>query len=102
VKLDIEGAEVAALRGAPRLLAAGRTDFIIEVEPAHLARLGATVGELEELFAGFEPFVVDDGVDGYRLCPWRGPWDRLPGDPNLVLRPLHGAHRIATSPARSL
>lgn len=59
VKLDIEGAEVLALRGAKELL---RTtpDFLIEVEPDHLGRQGATVSELRGIFA-------DTGYVGYRI-----------------------------------
>jgi len=49
VKLDLEGAEVLALRGAPRLLASGCT-FLVEVEPEHLLRQGSTAAELLEIF----------------------------------------------------
>ena len=66
VKLDLEGAEVAALRGAPRLLAAG-VPFIVEIEHEHLQRQGATASEVYELFTSA----------GYR---WRG----LPPGPNVL------------------
>jgi FkbM family methyltransferase len=45
VKVDVEGAEVAVLRGATNLLAGGAI-WIIEIEPVHLARQGATAEEL--------------------------------------------------------
>lgn len=50
LKLDVEGAEVAALRGAPALLAHG-PDLLLEIEPGHLARQGASVDELVELLS---------------------------------------------------
>ena len=42
VRLDLEGAEQAALVGARAILDDGRADFLVEVEPGHLARQGAT------------------------------------------------------------
>jgi FkbM family methyltransferase len=49
VKLDVEGAEVKALRGARRLLERDRPDLLLEVEPGHLERQGCTPGEIDEL-----------------------------------------------------
>jgi FkbM family methyltransferase len=54
VKIDVEGAEVATLRGAPRLLRETKAHFLVEVEPPRLERQGATPEELYEFFAGFE------------------------------------------------
>jgi FkbM family methyltransferase len=88
VKLDVEGAEVKALRGARQLLAFGRTTFIVEVEARHLERQGATLLELQDYFAGYEPHVIFSGGSTFEMRPWRGPWDALPDTPNLVLLPM--------------
>lgn len=88
VKLDVEGAEVKALRGARELLATRRTSFIIEVEPEHLERQGTTVQELQALFAGYEPHAIVATDAGFELSVWHGAWDALPATRNLVLRPV--------------
>lgn len=54
VKLDLEGAEVAALRGAHRLLAQGEAAFIVENEPAHLRRQGVDTDDLYSLFGKYD------------------------------------------------
>jgi FkbM family methyltransferase len=84
VKLDVEGAELRALRGAARLLTADRPDFIIELEPEHLARQGCSVAELQALFhrAGYAGYAI-----GERFEPLPERWNRPPGDPNIVVRP---------------
>jgi FkbM family methyltransferase len=56
VKLDLEGSEVLALRGARRVLGAG-PDLIIEVESGHLERQGTSAAELVSLLQ----------AEGYRL-----------------------------------
>jgi FkbM family methyltransferase len=66
VKLDLEGAEVAALRGASQLLNAG-VPFIVEVEEQHLQRQRATADEVFEIF----------GSRGYR-------WRKLLPGPNVL------------------
>lgn len=53
VKLDIEGAEVAALRGAHRLLDEGQADFIVENEPEHLRRQGVDEDDLFSLLGKY-------------------------------------------------
>jgi FkbM family methyltransferase len=50
VKLDLEGAEYAALQGAPLLLRDVQPDFLVELEPEHLARQGTSVAEVVDLF----------------------------------------------------
>lgn len=54
VKLDLEGAEVDALRGATNLLAETDADFLVEVESSHLARQGATEEDLLQIFKDFD------------------------------------------------
>ena len=85
VKIDVEGAEVRALRGASGLLQRVRPDFIVEVEPDHLARQGSSIEELRLIFedAGY----VGCSIEGARLEPLSGPWHRPTGDPNIVVRP---------------
>lgn len=87
VKLDIEGAEVKALRGAAALVARDAPVFLIELEPEHLARQGSSIADVR---AALEPHgyaayaITPDGG----LRPLRGEW--LPPDaaaPNLVLAP---------------
>jgi FkbM family methyltransferase len=84
VKLDVEGAELRALRGASRLLSENRPDFIIELEPEHLARQGCSVAEVQALFdaAGYVGYSITDGLERV----W-GQWTRPPRDPNIVVRP---------------
>ena len=55
VKLDLEGAEVGALLGAPMILSSG-CPFLVEVESHHLGRQGHTREDLFELFrsAGYQ------------------------------------------------
>ncbi len=84
VKLDVEGAELRALRGAAVLLRDARPDFLIELEPQHLERQGCSVGELQELFedVGYVGFALGDKPE--RLS---GAWERPHGDPNILVRP---------------
>jgi FkbM family methyltransferase len=49
IKLDLEGAEHAALRGASEILRDVRPDIVVEIEGAHLARLGSSVREVADL-----------------------------------------------------
>jgi FkbM family methyltransferase len=70
IKVDVEGAEIEALRGAQRLLKACRPDLLIEVDDA--GRLAAMETLLDSLGyrrgqpAGFEPwnhlFIIDRGA----------------------------------------
>jgi FkbM family methyltransferase len=58
VKLDLEGAEVGALRGATELLREVGPDLLVEVEAEHLARNGSSAVELFDLLraAGYSFF----------------------------------------------
>jgi hypothetical protein len=74
-----------ALRGARRLLERARPNFIVELEPEHLARQGASISDMQSLFtdADYCGFTIVGGV----LEPLRGAWKRPTGDPNIVVRP---------------
>jgi FkbM family methyltransferase len=50
VKLDLEGAEFDALRGATSLLES-KCPFLVEIEPGHLARQGASAEAVRRIFA---------------------------------------------------
>jgi len=70
VKLDLEGAEYAALQGAQRLLRDVGPDFLVELEPEHLARQGTSAADVARLFAehGYRFFTVDGNEqEGVRL-----------------------------------
>ena len=72
VKLDLEGAEYAALRGAERMLADYRPDLLLEIEPSHLARLDASPEAIEALLRpyGYVFFRMDtDGSSAPVLVP---------------------------------
>lgn len=86
VKLDVEGAELRALRGAARLLDGPRPDFIIELEPEHLQRQGGSAAEVQELFnvAGYAGYSISPTGT---LEPLPDVWQRPAGDPNVVVRP---------------
>jgi FkbM family methyltransferase len=61
LKIDVEGFEVDALKGAQRLLESGRIRFIYtEVIPQALKEAGSSVTELWNLLnsVGFEPVVI--------------------------------------------
>ena len=85
VKLDVEGAELRALRGAGALLERARPDFIVELEPEHLERQGSSLAEVQALFgaAGYVGYAI--GARG--LEPLHGSWHRPAADPNIVVRP---------------
>lgn len=86
VKLDLEGAEVSAVRGAVQLLK-HRPDFLVEVEPDHLRRQGTTVEELEELFrtCGYTGYRFGSDQADAPLRPVDSSWGRPPGNPNMFL-----------------
>ena len=66
IKLDLEGAEYGALLGARKILEHPGPDFVIEIEPAHLARQGASTEKLIQLFKahGYAFFRPTRGPNG--------------------------------------
>jgi FkbM family methyltransferase len=64
IKMDIEGSEVAALRGARDvLLGEVRPSILFEHNPVALSKRGATPSCLSELLSGYEFYYVDDLQD---------------------------------------
>jgi FkbM family methyltransferase len=49
IKLDLEGAEHAALLGASAILEEAQPDILLEVEPTHLARMRSTADDIATL-----------------------------------------------------
>lgn len=66
IKLDLEGAEHAALLGAQRTLSDLRPDLLLEIEPTHLARLDASPEAVEALLRphGYSFFRIGGEVAG--------------------------------------
>lgn len=85
VKLDIEGAEVKALCGARQLLQ-GKPDFLVEVEPEHLARQGTSINEMKAIFsaAEYEAYEVQEDANGVVLVQIRE-WEDARQSPNVFL-----------------
>ncbi len=69
VKIDVEGFEMQALKGAARLLAEQRPLLVLELMDGHLARAGDSLaGALESLrAAGYRPY-LRDGAAGLRAA----------------------------------
>lgn len=94
VKLDIEGAEVRALRGARDVLENIRPDLVVEVEPDHLARQGSSVEELAALLADarYDMHALVRRGNAAELRPVRDLLLALdPRHPNIVARPRDGS-----------
>jgi FkbM family methyltransferase len=94
VKLDIEGAEVKALRGASALILRAGPLFVVEVEPTHLARQSSSI---DDLMAALRPYEYEAYAitPRARLIKLEGPWQ--PPDqsrPNLVLAPPSRSSRL--------
>lgn len=67
IKIDVEGSEIAVLRGAKRLLAGDdRPAVMFEYNPMTLSERGACSREFASLLAGYDLFYVDD-LEGQRL-----------------------------------
>ena len=95
VKLDIEGAEVKALRGAGTLIARDEPIFLIEIEPEHLARQASSIAEIRAALErhGYVPYAITSAARLTRLTgDWRPP---DPQAPNVVLAPPSQYTRLA-------
>jgi len=67
IKLDVEGFEVAALRGASRVLYTKRPTLVVEVNRSALERAGTSPAELREVIALAGYRVLEDLFTGQ---PW--------------------------------
>jgi FkbM family methyltransferase len=79
IKIDVEGAELRLLRGARSILSTVGPDMLIELEPAHLSRQGATSRDVECLLTatGYAAYTVHrSGEDGVALRPYRWTGER--------------------------
>jgi len=85
VKLDIEGAELRAMHGAPKLLKA-QPDFVLELEPEHLARQGAEPADLQAVFAaaGYRGYEIQE-LGGVLVLEPMNLWQRPSGSPNIFI-----------------
>lgn len=95
LKLDIEGAETQALRGAERVLREFRPALLIEVSPRSLEAQGSSRGELLSL-------LDQCGYDLFSFDYWTGeliPGDSNPGGENLVARPRRSPPRDGATAA---
>lgn len=95
IKLDIEGAECAALRGAAALIRACRPVLIIEVVSAALVANGSTREQLEQVLRelGYDLFRIDEATADLVPLPGLAEIDEqnvvaLPAGSGL--RPLNG------------
>lgn len=61
IKIDLEGAEYAALEGMKRTLAKYHPDVLIEIDPRMQAKAGVAPGSVEKLLQelGYNPFFLD-------------------------------------------
>jgi hypothetical protein len=69
IKLDLEGAELKALRGATTTLAESNAHILIEIEPAHLERQGAKASDVFSFFKerGFQWANIVPGSPNYLM-----------------------------------
>ena len=76
LKIDVEGSEVAVLRGASQLLSrSDRPAILIEYNPLTLSECGVNGRSLSELLAGYSLFYVDD-LEG-QVMPLGSPVSRI-------------------------
>lgn len=90
IKLDIEGAELMALRGARALLDRDRPYLIIEVDDTFLRELNGSAAELCELLQGAGYELERIGPGGSLATLERPPLDRC----NLLATPIGNAPSV--------
>jgi FkbM family methyltransferase len=61
-KIDIDGAEMSALRGMSRILSEKKPDLLLEVHPAYLPRFGSSASEVQTFLKerGYRFFRIPD------------------------------------------
>jgi FkbM family methyltransferase len=69
VKIDVEGYELAALRGARGILEANRPLVFLEIHPARIVELGGSIRELSDILSAFGYGIFD--LDGTPVSPAR-------------------------------
>ncbi len=87
IKVDVEGAEAAVVAGMRSLLTQGRSDreFIVEIHPDRLARLGRTVDDVIKPFldAGFHAYFIENDYDATAYL-----WPDEPGKLRRLCEPI--------------
>jgi hypothetical protein len=98
IKLDVEGGELAALRGADATVKRLRPTLVVEVSDAQLLALGDSARKLDRWLVdhGYDAFVITGDRNGrspvWQLEPVVGSLDQVPGDLfDIVARPKGAA-----------
>jgi FkbM family methyltransferase len=78
IKIDIEGFEIHALRGASQTLARHRPTVVVEMHPMNWPETGVTRSQAEDVLAALR----------YRLTPLEGQADPLTEYGHVALEPI--------------